>query len=581
MRKLFCLLFSLAALFLLAGVVSAEPTVVTSMETECTVAEDGSCLFELRAMVDFEPGTEEFVIPVSSRARDLNLTGARYRLERGADYNQLVLLGSYSGPVEITVSYRLAETVTAVGNDQVFDVTLLYPAWTCAIQRYSILIHLPKPFDSLPTILSGYYGDLIDNYMEITIKDGDLSAVLNSKQVLQDHEAMSLSLTLPRDYFDLRFLAGKTVRIDKLVFLVLLALTVVYWFIFVRGRIPLPKRQAMPPVGGNPGEIPLVLTDRKPDLALMLVQWASLGYLTIHRSKKGRVWLTMQIDMGNERKPYEIETFRALFERGERCDLRSREFSRAGELAVSRTTAYWRKRVFGKGSRTVLLRVLAAAAGAALCLACFDLLIPPKSWRWFAILPLSLFSGLACWLIHGLGGSLLRRHSARSILLGLAGLLFLFLIGRKSGIGRLMLLCMAVQVLTGFLIRCGGRRTKTGYSLATELLGYRRWLLTTPSASLRASLNTDPQFFYRSLPFADGLRVDRLFVGSFDGVRLEACDWLDWEGKPVHSAGGFYARYIRLIAALRGEKEPLRVRLNRLMGKKPRSSAGQRRRRPG
>ena len=563
MRKLFCLLFFAVSLFLFAGAVSAEQTVVTSMQTECTIAEDGSCLYEMHATVEFEPGTEDFVIPVSTRARDLNLTGAKYRVERGSEYNRVVLLGTYSGPVELTVTYSLAETVTAVGNDQVFEINLLYPAWSCAIQGYSVLIHLPKPFETLPTILSGYYGDLIDNYMEITIQDGDLSAVLNSKQVLQDHEAMSLSLNLPGDYFDLRFLAGKTVRIDKLIFLVLLALSAVFWFVFVRGRIPLPKRQAMPPVGSNPGEIPLVLTDRKPDLALMLIHWASLGYLVIHRSRKGRVWLTMQIDMGNERKPYEIETFRTLFHRGDTCDLRSREFSKAAELAVSQTTSYWRKRVFGKGWGTTLLRLLTAAAGAALCLACFDLLIPPKSWRWFAILPLSALGGLACWLVQSLGGSLLRRHSVRTILLGLGGLLFLLLVGRRSGIGKLMLLCMAAQAVVGFLVRCGGRRTRTGYSLATELLGYRRWLLSTNSAAFQTSLEADPQFFYRSLPYADALRVSKLFAGSFEGLHLEACDWLDWEGKPVRSARGFYVRYERLMRALRGEREPLLARLRR------------------
>ena len=586
MRRLFCLLFLIASLFLLAGTASADTSVVTYLETECEVASDGSCEVELRVGISFEDGTRNFFIPVSPNARDVKVTGAEYRVERGAEYTKIVLLGSYSGTVELTVDYRLAETVTAVGSVQKFEINLLYPAWTCAIQCYGVLIHMPAPFDGFPTILSGYYGDLIDNYMEITISGGDLLAVLNPKQVLQDHEAMSLSLDLPGDYFDLRFLAGKTVKFDKLVFLVLLALGAVFWLVFIRGRIPLPRRQAMPPVGSNAGDIPFVLTDRKPDLALMLVHWATLGYLRIHRSRGGQIWLSKLIDMGNERKSYEIGIFRALFARGERCDLRSREYSRASEFSVTKTVAFWRKRVFGKSVRPVVLRLLAAAAGLVLCLACFDVLVPPKSWRWYAILPLALSGGLACWLVQGFGGCLLRRHSVRTIFFSSAAVLFLLIIGRRSGLLKLMLLCVLIQILTGLLLRCGGRRTKTGFGLATELLGYRRYLLGTPSAVFRGSMDTDPQFFYRSLPFADALQVGRIFAGSLDDVRLEPCDWLDWEGKPARSTMAFYTRYLKLMAGLRGEKEPFLLRLKQLRNRQSRTrrrtlSTGAVRRRPG
>ena len=55
--------------------------------------------------------------------------------------------------------------------------------------------------------------------------------------------------------------------------------------------------------------------------------------------------------------------------------------------------------------------------------------------------------------------------------------------------------------------------------------------------------------------------MDRIFTNSFERFQLELCDWLDWEGRPARMARTFYTRYVRLMAELRGEREPLALRL--------------------
>ena len=409
----------------------------------------------------------------------------------------------------------------------------------------------------MPVFLSGYYGDLIDNYMEIAIDDGTVHAILNPKQTLRDHEAMSMQLELPEGFFDLRFLAGKTVRVDRLLFLGLLILAAGYWLIFLRNLPILSKRQALPPEGGNAGEIPFVLTNRAPDLALMVVQWASLGYLTLTRTRKGRIYLTRQIDMDTERKRFEGEIFRALFARGDHCDLRSAEYLKARRLAVEKTRRYWQDRVYDpKAGSGLILRLLVLGAGLTITLACFDLWIASKSWRWFVIVPLTLLGGVACLAIQKLGGFLLRRHSVRTAFLAILAAALLLFAGKKSGLTTLAFLNILAQLAVGLLLRCGGRRTRNGAALAAELLGYRRWLLSASSQQLRSHIEADPQFFYRVLPYAEALRVGRVLAGGLGGVRLEGCDWLLWEGKPLKTAPAFYARFCRLMAGLRGERDP-------------------------
>ena len=563
MRKLLLTLLALLILLAAGGTVWAGDTAVTEMETDCTVASDGSCRVSLRFRLELPAASDDFSVPISPKARDIVVTGAAYRIVKDGKYTTVRFSGLSAGATELSVSYSLAETVTAVDGEQLFSLTLLYPEWTCGISNYKAVIRLPKAFEELPTILSGYYQDLIDNYMDVRIEDGTITASLIPSQSLLDHETISLSLKLPKGFFDLRFLAGKTAGTDRLVFLILTVLAVAYWAIFLRSRPILPKRQAMPPEGGNAGAVPFVLTGQKADLALMVVQWAALGYLTIHRGRTGKIWLTRQIEMSNERKDFEVVVFRTLFGRSDKCGVRSAEYLRAKSLAVEKTKRYWSGRIFRSRGNPMLLRLLAAAAGLALCLACFDICVAPRSWRWYLIIPLTLVGGAACRQLQQTGGCLLRRHPIRTALLSLAAGIILLAVGAKGGQFFLMLLCILLQLLVGLALRCGGQRSKAGKSLASELLGYRRYLLSMPESTARANVASDPQFFYRVLPYAEALCVGRLFSGSFDRVQLEPCGWLEWEGKPVRSALGFYARFSRLLAGLRGEREPVLYRPRR------------------
>ena len=556
MRRLLLAVLTVLLLALLSTAVYADGTAVTAMSTECDVESDGACTLTLRFTVDFAPGTESFTVPISPAARDVYCS-MPHALRSGDGCKLVTLSGALSGRTEITVSYRLAETVTENGENQLFTIQLLYPAWTCPISGYEVTVRLPGAFSSYPKFLSGYDSENIDNYMEIVIDRGQIHTVLNAAQTLRDHEAMSMSLELPKGFFDLRFLAGKTIKADRLVCLALLLLAAAYWAVFLRNPPILPKRQAMPPEGGNAGEIPFILTDRAPDLALMVVQWASLGYLTLNRSHTGHVQLSRQIEMDTERKRFECEIFRTLFSRGDLCDVRSAEYLKARRLTDEKPRAFWQNRVYDpKAGSTLLFRLLTLAAGMALCLACFDVWVASKSWRWLAIVPLSLLGAVACHRIQELGGFLLRRHSLRTLFLAALAGAFLVITGKKGGLTALMLLNLFAQLTAGLLLRCGGRRTRAGAAQAAELLGYRRWLLSAPRELLEANLAADPQYFYRILPFADALRVGRAVAMTLADTRLEPCDWLLWEGKPARTAPAFFARYERLMADLRGERDP-------------------------
>ena len=584
MRRMLLAVFTVLLFGLLSTTVFADGTAVTAMTTDCDVEKDGACTLTLRFTVEFAPGAEHFAIPIAPEARDVSCS-MPYTLSSVDGWKLVELSGALSGQMEIAVSYRLPETVTDKGETHVFSVQLLYPAWTCPISGYDVTVRLPGSFESLPTFYSGYLGDNIENYLDISpVLQGTIHAVLNSRQTLQDHEAMSVSVELPSDFFDLRFLAGKTVKADRLLFAALLLMSALYWLLFLRNRLVFPKRQAMPPEGGNAGAIPFVLTGRSPELALMVVQWASLGYLSLTHTRTGHVQLNRQMDMDTERKSYECEIFYTLFSRGDLCDVRSAEYLKARRLARERPRQFLQKRIYDtKAGSIVILRLLAVLAGLALCLACFDVWIASKSWRWLAIIPLSLLGAFACRMLQELSGCLLRRHSFRTICLALLSAAFLIAAGKNGGMLTMMALNLLVQLAVGLLLRCGGRRTKSGAEQAAELLGYRRWLLAASRELLGLNLEADPQYFYRILPFADALRVGRAVAVTLGRTRLEPCDWLRWDGKTPRTAPAFFTRYERLMAALRGERvrghrpkpAPARKRQVSTRVNSPRRPAGQ------
>ena len=525
----------------------ARNVTIKYLDAQYTVSEDGSCDVVLSAALSFTGRVTEFTLPLPAGSEILTVSINSYSTRREDD-TLLLTLESSSGALQdqtLTVGYRLRETVTADGEEQHFTLPLLAPNRECAIEHYSATITLPKPFEELPVFESSYYGELIDNYLTLSIQEGTIA--LQTTQALRDHESLSVSLTVPTSYFDLRFLSGKTVRFGEVAFWLLLVEAVACWLFFLRNRFFVPKAQAMPPLDCNAGAVPYLLTGDTPDLALMILYWATLGYLSIARTRKGKLYLKKQIDMGNERKPYEIQIFRQLFAHTDLCSAHTDEFRSLRERTPELTRKYWKRRLFGaRFTDPRILRLFGVGCGIALGLTSFDILVPAQSWRWFVIVPLTLLYGLGCWLLQPVPTCPLRRRPMRTLLRALPALLFLLISGAKAGVGLLAFLCILAQLLIGLGIALGGRRTKTGLRLASELLGYRRYLLRTPSAELREPLKDDPHFFYRTLPFADALSIGDRFTACFSGMRMEPCSWLTSETSRPRTAAEF-RRFYRLV----------------------------------
>lgn len=57
---------------------------------------------------------------------------------------------------------------------------------------------------------------------------------------MKDHETMTITLQFPAETFDLRNQPGKTTSLDQILFFLLLALALLYWFFALRYRLSFP-----------------------------------------------------------------------------------------------------------------------------------------------------------------------------------------------------------------------------------------------------------------------------------------------------------------------------------------------------
>ena len=83
------------------------------------------------------------------------------------------------------------------------------------------------------------------------------------------------------------------------------------------------------------------------------------------------------------------------------------------------------------------------------------------------------------------------------------------------------LAAVAVSALTGVLTRHGGQRSRAGGRLLGQVLGFRQFLRRVTPSHLLMRLQRDPQYFYRTLPYAEAMGLGAMFARKFGDTELD------------------------------------------------------------
>ena len=533
----------LLLLFLLLALTTgaAAAGTITDLRTDCLVAGNGSCQVTQTVTIEFTGIEQSLTIPLGANAKRASIAGYRAQktVEDGYTLFQLKDDAGFAGSRTFTVTYTLSGLVTETDGEQTLALPLLCPKWDYPIEHFSFTVTMPKDIETVPGFSSGYYGDVIEDYMTAARQGAVLLGDLDT--ALKDHESLTMTLALGPRYFTGTY-SGWSANWVAAAFCILFALLALgYWFVTLRSPRLSVSSRSLPPDSALPCDLPFLLAGAKPDFNMLLCHWASLGYLSIAVDPQGHVSLLRHMYMGNERRRLEVRLFSALFARADRCDGASLHYKNTAKSAMGALGRYWARRLYTRTSgNPLVMRALTCLSTGIAVLSAVSLLLP--------VLPLRALL-LALCFIAGMGLSILVQRAAmgwylRSIpALALGGLggVVLLLLGNLSGTFLLALLAAGLSVLTGVLTRHGGQRSRTGSQLLGQVLGFRRFLLRVSPSHLAMRLQRDPQYFYRTLPYAEAMGLGAAFARKFGDTELEPCEWYNEPNLP-RTASGFYEK---------------------------------------
>ena len=544
-KRFLLLLFLLLALT--TGAAAAGTS--TDLRTDCLVAGNGSCQVTQTVTIEFTGIEQSLTIPLGANAKRAAIAGYRAQktVEDGYTLFQLKDDAGFAGSRTFTVTYTLSGLVSETDGEQTLNLPLLCPKWDYPIEHFSFTVTMPKDLETVPGFSSGYYGDVIEDYMTAARQGAVLLGDLDT--ALKDHESLTMTLALGPRYFTGTY-SGWSANWVAAAFCILFALLALgYWFVTLRSPRLSVSSRSLPPDSALPCDLPFLLAGAKPDFNMLLCHWASLGYLSIAVDPQGHVSLLRHMYMGNERRGLECKLFAALFARADRCDGASIHYKNTAKSAAGALARFWGRRLYERGSGNVLvMRALAALCSGVALLSAASFLLPVLPLRWL-VLALCFVLGAAMSACVQLAA--IRWYLRRVPVLALGGVcaVAMLVLGNLSGTFPLMLLAAALSALTGVLTRHGGQRSRAGGRLLGQVLGFRQFLRRVTPSHLLMRLQRDPQYFYRTLPYAEAMGLGAMFARKFGDTELDPCEWYNEPNLP-RTAEGFYEKLKETLALL-------------------------------
>lgn len=546
MRRVLLLLLCCVMLVVAGpGVLAAN-----SLSSSAEVSADGSCQMTVQLELTLEKPVQKLILPLGAGAAHASVNGSPVKI-RKVDGRPAIVLeqeSGYTGQQSLTLRYTLRDCVGPKTEWKlrlpILPVGLDYP-----IDKLTFQVTLPGAFSQTPIFSSGYYGEDIDNYMTVAVAENVISGSVDV--ALRDRETLTLTMDTDPALFPRQGETGATVQFDRLAMALCALVALLYWFLRLRWRPVGVTPQSQVPVGVGAGEVGSRLKAQSPDLALMAVAWAQMGYITIHVSQERDVTLHKRMEMGNERSSYENKVFQAVFGRGQLVDAGGERFQRL-RAQVGAARPRIRGQFTRRSGNPICLRFLGALAGLFAGVGIGDLLLPVMAARF---LPLALFAvagAAGAWLIQGGPRGLLSWNRRPSLIAGGAAVLFL-LLGILAACGGMVFLCCLLQLAVGGVTMFGGQRSEAGRQTVQSILGLWRYLKTVERKQLRHILSRNPDYYYDMAPYALALGVDRRFASRFETIRLPACPWLVTDFPQGNRAEAWYPLLREITAILRGK----------------------------
>jgi uncharacterized membrane protein YgcG len=468
------------------------------------------------------------------------------------------------GDVRYIVSYTYDVGVDDSTSMDEFYHNIIGTQWDTSIAAAFFKVVMPKPFNSEDVnFTSGPLGSTDNSNVRWSVSGTTIIGEI--VRPLHSHEALTIALPLPEGYWvdardhstqDYKTESGpasinfyKTPDLSRFyivgypayVFSIIFA--AIFWYRNGRDRKLVPAVEFEPPEGLIPAELGYILdghADDK-DVTSLIIYWAEKGFLRIYEARTNLVFTKVK-ELGEDAKSYEKTLFERLFSYGDGKSVSVQDLANKFYKDIQKTRGEIVSSFNSDPERRIYLKVRKRVVALFVFLASLPVISVVLETLWIANWPLflSVLSFvymlpvmLAGWLI----GSVINRRSYVYGWLPIFLLLFFSTIGAflflfvftVSSTGTISLwklssaLISAVIVVTFLPLMT--RRTEYGDEMLTKILGFKKFIKTAEMDKLEALFESDPEYFFKILPYALVMGLSRKWSTHFKRMAMWPPDW--------------------------------------------------------
>lgn len=502
----------------------ADESAATKIELYCTVNADGDCLVSMSVNLHLAGPNEGLMFPLPSTAADITLNGGSVYTSRGENAIFAAIgrqIGDMRGDFSLRFDYKLPKSVH-VNSERKLQLDLpMLSGFEYRVDSLSFIVTLPDTTLNMPDFDSTYQKTGFESNLDLIVNGNMITGA--TKNSLNDHETVTMTLQVPQSMFPSVSTYQREGNPELIPMGVLAGLALLYWLLFLRNIPPLFQRAAVPPEGITAGELNCRVTMAGGDLTMMVFSWAQMGYLLIQQDSRGHVFLIKQMDMGNERSLFEIRVYQALFQNRRIVDCSGAAYAKLCAKTAAMVPGEKTMCKSRSGSRNIFRGLLCAAQ--IFCGICVTMNM--TSIRLLQIPFCLIFGALSvpsAWILQEFAMHIRARYKSQAWLgLGIAA--FWVLLGTIAGQPWIPLGAVAVQLLCSYMVAYGGIRTELNRGEIGEIMGIRRYMRHLEPEDVKRLLASDPEYYFRMLPYAVALGVEKRFTRAFTRRKLSPCPY--------------------------------------------------------
>ncbi len=547
MRRIVQLFLCVLLVMTMAATVSAVGA--DKIDSYATVSRNGDCQVTMTVTLKLEEAVENMTFPVPRDAHAVTVNGRRVSTQK-TDTARLINLNrtlkGMTGDFTLSISYTVSDVVhTTEAKTLELRVPLL-AGFDYPVKAMDFSVTLPGPTDQKPGFESGYHKADIEKYLHYTVDGATISGFFT--QELKDHETVVMTLPTDNTLFPqtLAHIQDYTFGIWGMG--ICGGLAALYWLIFLAFWPIRFRRSTQPPLDVTAGGLACIRFNRGPDLHLMVLSWAQLGYIVMEYRPGRKALLHKRMEMGNERRESEQQLFRKLFARSNTVDTASKAYG--GLCGLSEKKPGLAKELIRRRSgNAAVFRFLASGVGlfGGVCIAIA--LGGGAVLQGLLILILGVLGALSGWYIQRLGSCIFSYDRYKlAVALGLCG--FWLLLGLISGTFMVGLWMVLGLMIAGLLLSWAGRRTPLGRDAYGQVIGFGWHLLTIRKEQLRQLCAADSAFFFRTMIYAMALGLGPVLSKKVGDLRIEQCPWLAGPAHNQMTAKDWIDRFRQILSQM-------------------------------